>query len=272
MQTTTGFGEMVMKKAQLNRLRIKKLSDLTADQRYYLRSFLPPMLEIAAPYVIDNWTETFDVSSYAASVCRNWKWLDAKLVSLLLPYPQDRCINACYYMYDTSLRVTTFRNIKMEGLENAAVVFDVLAICNRSTSNKTEVVRLKEPPISSANSEVENKLFVLILFANYPKELSGYLNEHGDELGTKYKVVVFLVPCNCEGPTIYNMDCLMLMYSRLSSKTRKDLMEKKFKWRFWLVHNHEGSLLNVNDPINWAFGECVATLKENDASSEESLS
>nr|CDS28372.1 hypothetical protein HmN_000809600 [Hymenolepis microstoma] len=258
---------MVGRKGQSNRLRIKKLSDLSVNQKYYLRSFLPPMLEIAAPYVIDKWTEAFDLCSYAASVCRNWRWLDAHLASLLLPYPPDRCVEACFYMYDTSLRVTTFRNIKKEKLRNVEVVFDVYATDGKSSKSKTEIVLLKEPP-ARANSEVENKLFVLILYTTSIDDLNDYLNEHKADLGTKYKVAAFLVPCRCEGRTTYNMDRLIMMYGGLTSRLKKDLMEKKFKWRFWLVHSHPETLLNINDPINWAYGECVATLKENESSED----
>lgn len=234
-----------------------------------MRSFLPPMLEIAAPYVIKKWIETFDVFSYAASVCRNWKWLDAQLVNLLLPYPQDRCVDACFYMYETSLRVTTFKNIKKEKLENVAVLFDVYIPDNESITNNVEIVRLKESP-RPTQSEFENALSILIFYASSTKDLSDYLNEHIDDLGTKYKVAAFLVPCHCGGPTTYNMDRLIRLYSGLSNKLRQDFMERQFKWRFWLVHYHQKSLLNINDPINWAYGECVATLKESELS-EESL-
>lgn len=219
---------------------------------------MPSTLEICAPFVVDKWLTLFNKLAHSASVCREWMWLDAHLLTSLLPYPQEKCIDACRYMIEKSLRVTDFKKLKKEILEKLCIDFIVLIPDGTDLLIEQLSVRVMDSEVSNSD---ESHIPGFICFANCSADVEQCFDWMA-ERSTDWKVGAFLVPCRCDDVDEYNMQRLMNIYLGLPEPYKELLMQAPFKWRFWLTHVHGSYSTNIDYLVNWVFAEPVDSLNE----------
>ncbi|KAM7535156.1 hypothetical protein Aperf_G00000093942 [Anoplocephala perfoliata] len=185
-------------------------------------------------------------------------WLDAGLVERLLPYSQERCIDACRYMAEKSLRIIDFRKFKKHDFDRLCIDFTVLI----ADGPDLLVEKIYLPVTSSEVSDsTDLYTYCFICFAKCSADVEQGLNWMAEN-DIDWDVGAFLVPCHCGRVEEYNMQRLMKVYWDLPETAKEFLMESTVKWRFWLTHTHGNYSTNIDYLVNWVFAEAVDSFTE----------